>query len=190
MVQARWLYDQFHIFTPIFLALTASTPIFKDKLVNTSTRWNIIGRGYDCRTTKEKANQVPMRWGSINHYISEDPRNLKTLSNKPYFLNLKARKQLKKILKEKNFKVDKKMVDHFSYILQRDLNYVYGSMIDEALRDNTEVEDLTLFECIQGTNWFDVRLKPPPSLDSKLGWRVEFRTCEIQPSQKTNTMVA
>jgi glutamate--cysteine ligase catalytic subunit len=31
------------------------------------------------------------------------------------------------------------------------------------------------FEAIQSSNWNDMRLKPPPSLESDLGWLVEFR---------------
>jgi glutamate--cysteine ligase catalytic subunit len=42
-----------------------------------------------------------------------------------------------------------------------------------------------MFEVLQGTTWNDIRLKPPPSLDSDIGWRVEFRTvdCQITPEQ-------
>ena len=189
LTEARWLYDQFHMFTPIFLALTASTPIFKDKLVATSTRWNILAAGYDCRTQSERDNGVPTRWGTVNHFISKDPRNLQSLNDKPYFLNLKARKQLKQLCKEQNLEIDKRLLDHFSYLLQRDLNNVFDSMVDEVASD-PNIQDIQIFEYIQGTNWFDVRLKPPPFLDSEMGWRVEFRTCEIQPSQKSNAMVA
>ena len=36
------------------------------------------------------------------------------------------------------------------------------------------------FENLQCTNWNSMRFKPPPSLDSSIGWRVEFRTLDIQ----------
>ena len=36
------------------------------------------------------------------------------------------------------------------------------------------------FENLQSTNWNSMRFKPPPQHDSKIGWRVEFRTMDIQ----------
>ena len=36
------------------------------------------------------------------------------------------------------------------------------------------------FENLQSSNWNSMRFKPPPSLDSSIGWRVEFRTMDIQ----------
>lgn len=35
------------------------------------------------------------------------------------------------------------------------------------------------FENIQSTNWQTMRFKPPP-VDSAIGWRVEFRSMEVQ----------
>ncbi len=42
------------------------------------------------------------------------------------------------------------------------------------------------FENLQSSNWNSMRFKPPPSLDSKIGWRVEFRTMDIQISDFEN----
>jgi len=36
------------------------------------------------------------------------------------------------------------------------------------------------FENLQSTNWCSLRFKPPPSLTSTIGWRLEFRTMDIQ----------
>lgn len=36
------------------------------------------------------------------------------------------------------------------------------------------------FENLQSTNWNSLRFKNPPTEDSKIGWRVEFRTMDIQ----------
>lgn len=45
---------------------------------------------------------------------------------------------------------------------------------------NLNDEEVTShFEAIQSSNWNSVRFKPPPSYNSKIGWRVEFRTMEI-----------
>lgn len=40
--EARWLYDQLTPITPILLALSASTPIFRAKLADIDCRWDII----------------------------------------------------------------------------------------------------------------------------------------------------
>ena len=40
--QARFIHDQLHIFSPLFLALTAATPILKGKLSALDVRWKII----------------------------------------------------------------------------------------------------------------------------------------------------
>jgi glutamate--cysteine ligase catalytic subunit len=36
------------------------------------------------------------------------------------------------------------------------------------------------FENLQSTNWNSLRFKSPPSEDSNIGWRVEFRPLDIQ----------
>lgn len=47
-------------------------------------------------------------------------------------------------------------------------------------KDKLHIDDNTAhFEAIQSSNWNSVRFKPPPSFNSKIGWRVEFRTMEI-----------
>lgn len=35
------------------------------------------------------------------------------------------------------------------------------------------------FENLQSTNWNSLRFKPPPTADSAIGWRVEFRPMDI-----------
>ena len=39
-------------------------------------------------------------------------------------------------------------------------------------------DENTIFEMLNGTNWNSVRLKIP--IDDTIGWRVEFRTMEVQ----------
>mmetsp|Transcript_32804 Transcript_32804/g.37532 ORF Transcript_32804/g.37532 Transcript_32804/m.37532 type:complete len:143 (+) Transcript_32804:240-668(+) len=36
------------------------------------------------------------------------------------------------------------------------------------------------FENLNTSNWNSVRFKPPPALDSDIGWRVEFRVMDVQ----------
>lgn len=59
-----------------------------------------------------------------------------------------------------------------------------GEFIDDQIDDN----DLTChFENLQSTNWNSLRFKPPPSQNSPIGWRVEFRTMDIQLTDFENT---
>lgn len=56
-----------------------------------------------------------------------------------------------------------------------------------VFKDKLHVDDNTAyFEAIQSSNWNSVRFKPPPSYNSKIGWRVEFRTMEIQLTAEEN----
>ena len=41
------------------------------------------------------------------------------------------------------------------------------------------------FENIQSTNWQTIRFKPPP-VNSPIGWRVEFRSMEVQMTDFEN----
>ena len=43
------------------------------------------------------------------------------------------------------------------------------------------------FENLQSTNWNSLRFKNPPTEDSKIGWRVEFRPMDIQLTDYENT---
>lgn len=46
------------------------------------------------------------------------------------------------------------------------------------------------FENLQSTNWQTMRFKPPPSKTSPIGWRVEFRSMEIQLTDFENAAFA
>jgi glutamate--cysteine ligase catalytic subunit len=65
------------ILSPILLALTAGSPIFKGKLANVDTRWEIISASLDCRNAEERNIKsdafIPKpRWSSISFFISDD----------------------------------------------------------------------------------------------------------------------
>ncbi len=43
------------------------------------------------------------------------------------------------------------------------------------------------FENLQSTNWNSLRFKNPPTEDTNIGWRVEFRPMDIQLTDFENT---
>jgi len=57
MDESRYLFDQLVVLSPIFLALTAATPFFKGRLVDTDTRWATIAQCVDDRTLAERGEK-------------------------------------------------------------------------------------------------------------------------------------
>lgn len=57
------MYDQLAVLSPVMLALTAATPIFKGRLVDTDVRWNTIATSVDDRTPAERGllDEDPVR---------------------------------------------------------------------------------------------------------------------------------
>jgi glutamate--cysteine ligase catalytic subunit len=82
---ARYLYDSFVPFTPIFSALSQATPIFKGKLSDHDFRHQVIEKSVDCRTVEErdpdhlnylaKSNYSPVSHYLSNHEYTRDELN-------------------------------------------------------------------------------------------------------------------
>jgi len=71
--------------------------------------------------------------------------------------------------------VDETMAKHISHLFIRDPLVIYKDRVMNV-DDERSTEH---FENIQSTNWQNVRFKPPP-LTEDVGFRVEFRTMEVQ----------
>ena len=172
---AKFLHDSFIPLGPIFGALSASAPIYKGQLSNWDFRWNVIGASVDSRTDEEKdpnsENFVPKsRYSTLNHYISDHRffsdeelnDGIKLKINNEYFERLKSEG------------MSDRLAYHFAALFVHDSLVIY-----EGHTDYNE-ETTEHFESLNSTNWNSVRFKPPPALDSSIGWRVEFRTFDIQ----------
>lgn len=116
-------------------------------------------------------NFVPKsRYSTLNHYISDhqffagDELNdgIKLKINSNHFETLK------------NEGMSDRLAYHFASLFVHDSLVIYKGHTDYN-EDTTEH-----FESLNSTNWNSVRFKPPPALDSSIGWRVEFRTFDIQ----------
>lgn len=68
--------------------------------------------------------------------------------------------------------IDDYLANHIANIFKRDTLIVHEGF------KNMSDEENTIFEMLNGTNWNSVRLKIP--IDDTIGWRVEFRTMEVQ----------
>ncbi|KAI4155257.1 MAG: hypothetical protein LQ340_001110 [Diploschistes diacapsis] len=185
--EGRILYDQLSPLGPILLALTAATPIYKGFLVDTDVRWNQISRAVDDRTAEElgekplKDNRwrIPKsRYASNSTYISEDPRLRKEYMDPDLIVD----ENVKKRLIEGG--MDELLATHFAHLFIRDPIVVFAEDLEELDLSKTDH-----FENLQSTNWQHMRFKPPPPSNA-IGWRVEFRSMEIQITDFENAAFA
>lgn len=177
IVEARKLYDQLAPLAPIMLALTAATPLWRGYMGDWDVRWNIVSASVDDRTREERGLEplknsrfrIPKsRYGSISSYISQD----KLFKPEYNDLDLVIDNDIKsKLLNEG---LDDTLASHFAHLFIRDPLVIFKELLDQ---DDMNSSDH--FENIQSTNWQTVRFKPPPP-NSPIGWRVEFRSMEVQ----------
>lgn len=176
LVEAERLYDQLAPLCPIMLALSAATPIFRGLLSDVDCRWDIIAASVDCRTKQERGLEpltterfvIPKsRYDSISSYLSDC--SLKhNYNDVPLVYDQDVYETLK------NAGIKELTAKHVAHLFIRDT----VSLFSEKIHQNDE-EDTDHFENIQSTNWQTMRFKPPPA-NSEIGWRVEFRPCELQ----------
>ena len=187
ITEARHIYDQLAVLTPIMLALTAATPVFRGFLADVDCRWDIISRSVDDRTPEERGQAslkndrfriYKSRYDSISTFISSHP-NLKEKYND---LELVMDTSVYEKLRNNGF--DHLLARHFSHLFIRDPLVIYAELINQ---DDSNSSDH--FENIQSTNWQTMRFKPPPP-NSEIGWRVEFRSMEIQMTEFENAAFA
>ncbi|KAK2464301.1 hypothetical protein APHAL10511_003758 [Amanita phalloides] len=184
---ARRLYDALVPIGPIMLALTAASPIWRGYLTDVDCRWNVIAGTTDDRTEEERGLKplennrfrIPKsRYDSVNLYMSNDWFNRPEYNDThpPYDNDIYNR------LRDNG--IDDLLSKHFAHLFIRDPILLFAESIDQ---DDTSSTDH--FENIQSTNWQSVRFKPPPA-NSEIGWRVEFRTMEVQMTDYENATFA
>ncbi|KAL8778718.1 MAG: hypothetical protein Q9213_007271 [Squamulea squamosa] len=186
--EARRLYDQLIPLAPIMLALTAATTIWSDVLANTDARWNILSQCVDDRTLDEadgisvgsqRNRNLRPRYSSNDLFMSKDPRLLDRYQDVDVAIDDEVKRKLL------NSSMDQRLATHFAHLFVRDPLVVFAK---DSEAD--EPQDTSLFEAIQGTTYPTVRFKPPPSLHSDIGWRVEFRPMEVQMTDFENAAFA
>ena len=207
--EARNFYDALVPLAPIMLAVTANCPIVRGFLVDIDCRWDIIAASVDSRRDEEQSclqclhepkpltcvKDIPprrtgevigesggsfygcqkkSRYDSVSLYIGTN-RNFSSKYNDVY---VRENEYVKKKLLKKGF--DEPLARHFAHLFIQDPLVIYNGKLemDDALHTD-------LFENIQSTNWQTVRFKPPPP-QSDIGWRVEFRSMELQHHDHEN----
>ena len=183
--QARLLYDQLAVVTPIMLALTAASPMWKGMLADTDVRWNVIGASVDDRSAEERglfahagdgAPALPSRrilksrYSSIDCFISNSDLNREEYTDVPVQVNGEAMTRLIEA------GIDSRMARHVAHLWIREPLVIYREKLEQDADDNDH------FENLQSTNWNTMRFKPPPSAAKNshgIKWRVEFRPMEV-----------
>jgi len=203
--EARFIYDALAPVTPILLALTAGAPAYKGYLVDTDCRWNVISGSVDDRNPIErglrdaqpgetKENGEPFlrinksRYDSIDSYLSVGP---------DYTSSSKSSKASNDYFKEKyndikltydeaiyrnlvQHDIDELLAKHIAHLFIRDPLVIFNELLIQDDENSTDH-----FENIQSTNWQTLRFKPPPP-NSEIGWRIEFRSMEVQLTDFAN----
>ncbi|KAJ6635583.1 Glutamate--cysteine ligase [Pseudolycoriella hygida] len=183
ITEARTLYDQLTPLCPIMLALSAASPIHRGYLTESDCRWNVISASVDCRTAEERG-EVPLRenqfrinksrYDSIDSYLSPEGERYNDV---PLIYDESNYQRLR------DGGIDHLLAQHIAHLFIRDS----VSLFSEKVHQNDK-EDTDHFENIQSTNWQTMRFKPPPP-NSTIGWRVEFRPCEIQLTDFENAAI-
>lgn len=170
--QARFAHDMLHVISPFMLVFSSSTFAASHHLLDLDNRFVMIEQSTDDRKPTELPALDKTRYSTINYYISDSPKLKRRHNNKQKVANYAFYKLLKKHLKAKGSKLanDKRLLLHFAYLFVRDYLIVFPERLVEDYED-----DSLDFEAIQSSNWNDMRLKPPSSYDSGLGWLLEFR---------------
>lgn len=180
--EARCLYDQLATLSPIMMALGASTPFHRGMIADIDCRWTVVSQSVDDRTESERGlveNETNVinksRYDTIDTYICECTDRLSDNLND---IDLVYDDEAYQMLIEND--VDDRLAKHIAHLWIRDPLVIYSKRIEVDDEATTEH-----FENIQSTNWQNVRFKPPPS-GTDIGWRVEFRTMEIQLTEFEN----
>lgn len=189
---ACYLYDQLTPFTPVLLALSASSPIWRGFLTQVDCRWNVISGSVDDRKKQELGLEplttdkfvIPKsRYDSINSYLSQ-------AGGKYNDIDLVKDQGIYETLIKNN--VDHLLAQHVAHLFIRDPLVLFEEKLESILDNNNnnkkenDSKEVDNFENIQSTNWQSMRFKPPP-LNSNIGWRVEFRPIELQFTEFENT---
>ncbi|KAJ7593919.1 glutamate-cysteine ligase catalytic subunit [Mycena floridula] len=187
VTEARRMYDGLIPIGPILLALSAASPIWRGYLADVDCRWNVIAGSVDDRSEQERGLKplktdrfkIPKsRYDSVDLYISPE------WINRPEYNDTCVPYDEKIFERLIDHGIDNLLSKHIAHLFIRDPLVIFSESID--LDDEASTDH---FENIQSTNWQTLRFKPPPP-NSPIGWRVEFRSMEVQITDFENAAFA
>lgn len=208
VAESRHLYDHLSVLTPIMLALTAATPFMRGFIVDHDCRWDRVAQSVDDRTPAERGLSSDSgmeddrrlagngstflrksRFGSISCYLCNCKAGKEASSHASSYNDLGFAFRQEHLDRLTKSGIDDVLSKHVAHLFSRDPLVIYKERI--VLDDRTDVDH---WENVQSTNWQNVRWKPPPphkgqkdkSSEEHIGWRVEFRTLELQMTDFEN----
>eukprot|EP00930_Biecheleria_cincta_P020467 TRINITY_DN153_c0_g1_i1.p1 TRINITY_DN153_c0_g1~~TRINITY_DN153_c0_g1_i1.p1 ORF type:complete len:715 (-),score=124.81 TRINITY_DN153_c0_g1_i1:108-2153(-) len=203
ILQSRLLYDQLAALTPVLLALTAATPFMRGWICDDDVRWGQISQSVDDRTIAERRPATSSHDGPTGDDRLAGSGN-RPLSKSRYdgidcYIGARADtvtfNDMALAMDQGHFDrlvsagVDSVLARHVAHLFARDPLVIFADRIE--IDDRHDVDH---WENLQSTNWQTLRWKPPPpqkgelskSNDSHIGWRVEFRSMEVQVTDFEN----
>eukprot|EP00357_Protocruzia_adherens_P033027 CAMPEP_0115018550 /NCGR_PEP_ID=MMETSP0216-20121206/28883_1 /TAXON_ID=223996 /ORGANISM="Protocruzia adherens, Strain Boccale" /LENGTH=597 /DNA_ID=CAMNT_0002389787 /DNA_START=607 /DNA_END=2400 /DNA_ORIENTATION=- len=184
MEEATFLYDNFSVFTSYLLALSGSLPVYRGILADIDARWDVIAMSVDDRTEEEinagedkRVNNS--RYGTIDCYISDHCFSKKEYND----VECRIHNEVYESLRKKG--ISEKLSRHIAHLCIRTqiIGYAHEFEGERGARDTVD------FETLNSSVWNNVRFKPPPSMDSEIPWRVEFRTPDAQFTDFENAAI-
>ena len=172
MGEAIFLYDSLIPITPIMLAISAASPIFKGEMSDWDCRWNIVAGSVDDRNIKERKNLSKGRFGSVSRYLSEEGQKFN--DDPKCLIDTSAYSRLV------DGGIPKNLAAHIAHLFIRDPLAIYRELMHQNKEESTDH-----FDNIQSTNWQSLRFKPP-SKEGTNGWKVEFRVMDAQLKDQDN----
>lgn len=169
--QSRFVHDQLAVLSPIFMALSAATPMHRGFLADFDARWAVISQAVDDRTPAERGEadgerQTQLagdgvrrlsksRYSSVSTYIAQCMNDqqrevMKCLND----IDCEVDEELYKQLQDAG--IDEQLCRHIAHLFVRDPLVVFKELI--VLNDEEQDDH---FQSIQSTNWRTVRWKPP-----------------------------
>jgi glutamate--cysteine ligase catalytic subunit len=206
LAESRHLYDHLAALTPVMLALTAATPILRGWLMDEDCRWDIVAESVDDRTRAERGLETSdsgdsrmagngtrrlakSRFGPIDCYMCNCKNGESQASRVAEYNDVPLVYDQDHFDRLVRSGVDEVLAQHVAHLFARDPLVIFPDRVN--LNDRVESDH---WESLQSTNWQTVRWKPPPShkgvMDTRsehhIGWRVEFRSMEIQMTDFEN----
>jgi len=125
---------------------------------------------------KDSRFRIPKsRYDSVDLYLSQDWINRPEYNDNdvPFDEDIFDR-----LTKEND--IDELLAKHISHLFIRDPIVIFQETVHQDDKGSSDH-----FENLQSTNWQTLRFKPPPP-NSSIGWRVEFRSMEVQMTDFEN----
>ncbi|UKK01543.2 glutamate--cysteine ligase [Theileria orientalis] len=188
--EARYLYDQLLVLSPIFLSLSSATVGYRGFLADSDHRWSVLVQAMD-DLNEDREIIKKSRYSTSSLYLSNSQfcvENYKYLNDIPVASDFDCFIHLIK------FGIDPILARHISHKMVYQPLVVYEEDFGLVNCDETDMH----YQIFHATNWTSVRLNHPKYLESdphssdskpeKIPWRVEFRPLDIQLTDEENAM--